>query len=175
MPPVTAGKAQEASCLGTTALSTSGPAGESAQAASSSSSPCPELMPTSASLTVSTSPATAEQAEEAASLAEDATRTEPAGRSVMPLTATQISTVAAHFTVMCSTMARQQNADLHIHGVEPSGESGGASESSRKPQAEAAEPAPEFKHSVKMDRAMEVWAQAELGLIRVRGLTLSWG
>ena len=105
MPPVTAGKAQEATCLGTAASSTSGSAGESAQA-SSSFSPCPELMPTSASLTVSTSPAMAEQAEEAASLAEDATRTEPAGCSVMPLMATQISTVAAHFTVMCSTMAR---------------------------------------------------------------------
>ena len=166
MPPATAGKAQEAACLSTTAASSApSAAGDSAQAASS----CPDLPPTSTPVTIST-PAAAEQTEEAASLAEDASQTEQAGHSVTPVAAaSQTSTAAAHFTIMCTSMAQQQNADLYIHGVEPSGESGQSDDSEKKPEARAAQPAVEFEHSVKVDRAMEVWSQAELGIIRVRG------
>ena len=166
MPPVTAGKAQEAACLSTTTASSApSAAGDSAQTASS----CPDLLPTSTPVTIST-PAAAEQAEETASLTEDASQTEQAGCSVTHVAAaSQTSTAAAHFTIMCTSMAQQQNADLYIHGVEPSGESGLSDGSEKKPEAKVAKPAMEFEHSVKMDRAMEVWSQAELGIIRVRG------
>ncbi|KAK7093751.1 uncharacterized protein [Littorina saxatilis] len=108
--------------------------------------------------TASTATATAEATEAGATLG--------AEQSDDKTTSSHTSTTSAHFTIMCNSMAKQEDADLLISGIEPSGEPLSADSNDKKAEGEAAKPAFDFKHCSKLDFAMEVWAQAEVGEIR---------
>jgi hypothetical protein len=112
------------------------------------------------------------------------TQAAAAETSATQAAATQVSslnTVSANFSLMCNAMAADADADLHISGLEPSDQdpnpaSGDAADSKKKgagPEGseskEDEQSLMDIRHDPKLDKAMETWAQAQLGIIKVRG------